>query len=116
MRLRIHRTDGKTGTYSQTDTRRAQTLLTRLHPETLLEALGEISFRNGDALYVRVTGVVTRAPLVDAIFGGAALVLSYAPNGTVYVNPKCIVRTRVYHSRDTVDYPDGLWVAEADEI
>ena len=35
MRLRIHRTDGKTGNYFQDDTRRATTLLQRLDARTL---------------------------------------------------------------------------------
>jgi hypothetical protein len=190
MHLRVHRTDGKTGSYTQNDERRARTLLARLEParlfssgpivigvsnpftvlnpdevcwvevetelETpktlprglehverlagrevyeavlarqwplwrkhaghtgdLLEALVEVSMRSGEALYLRATGFLTHAPLVSLIFGGGALVATYAPHGTVYINPKCIVRTRVYHSRDQVDYPNGLWFAEADDI
>ena len=190
MHLRVHRTDGKTGSYTQNDERRARTLLTRLAPHVvfasgpivigisnpftvlnpdevcwievetaletpkvlprglekverlsgreeyeavlarqwplwrkhadrpgdLLEALVEISMRSGAALYLRATGFVTHAPLVTAIFGGGALVATWAPHGTLYINPKCIVRTRVYHSRDRVDYPNGLWFAEANDI
>jgi len=26
------------------------------------------------------------------------------------------VRARVYHSRDHVVYPEGIWVAEADQL
>ena len=190
MRLRIHRTDGKTGSYTQNDARRAHTLLARLQPHKLfasgpivigvsnpftvlnpdevcwveveteletpkalprglekierlsgreeyegllarqwplwrkhagktsdlLEALVEVSLRSGTVLYARATGYLAHAPLVESIFGGGALVATFAPHGTVYINPKCIVRTRVYHSRDPVDYPDGLWVADADVI
>ena len=190
MYLRVHRTDGKTGSYTQTDERRARTLLTRLAPHKLfssgpivigisnpftvlnpdevcwvevetaletpkalprglekverlsgreeyeavlarqwplwrkhsgttsdlLEALVEISLRSGHVLYARATGYLAHAPLVESIFGGGALVATYAPHGTVYINPKCIVRTRVYHSRELVDYPQGLWMAEADDI
>ena len=192
MRLRIHRSDGKTGSYHQGVASRAKLLLTRLNPhrvftsgpivigvlnpfsvlnpdevcwieiETdlpvtcilpehvqsvrklagreeyeailsqqwplwmkfkkskvgdLLEALVEISLRSGESIFLHVTGTVTNTNLlVDAFFHQPVIMASYAPNGTVYINPKCIVRSRVYHSRQEVDFPDGLWFAETDDI
>lgn len=192
LRLRIHRSDGKTGSYSQTDERRAKVLLQRLDPKTifssgpivvgtlnpfsvlnaddvcwvevetglatkkilppnvdqvlrlsgreeyeailarqwprwqrskqpdvpgkLLEGLIELSFRSGAYLYLHVTGVVAKTPLTGLIFGVPAITATFEPGGTVYINPKCIVRTRVYHSMKVVSYPTGLWCAEADDI
>ena len=191
MRLRIHRTDGKTGSYSQDDERRASMLARRFDPETLfcsgpivigvsnpfsvlnpdevcwvevetelptpqalpdsveqvrrlsgreeyeallarqwplwrknpqsrpgelLEALVELSFRSGKSLYLHVTGRVADKPLAELIFGASAITATFDPGGTLYVNPKCIVRARVYHSKDKVDYPQGIWVAEADDV
>lgn len=192
MKLRIHRTDGKTGQYSQSDPRKAEVLLKRLHPQTifstgpivigvfnpfsivntddicwievettdletpkvlpngvekiqrlsgreeyeevlqrqwpkwrehqrsaqgdLLEALVELAFRNGEALYLHVTGHVATTPLTETIFGVPAITAVVDPHITLYINPKCIVRARVYHSKSEVDYPYGLWFAEADDI
>ncbi|MBL8376693.1 MAG: hypothetical protein JNM79_02385 [Burkholderiales bacterium] len=190
MRLRVHRTDGKTGSYFQDDERRAHTLVSRLHPDRLfasgpivigvfnpftvlnpdevcwvevdtelqvhqalprgvaaleqlsdrddyeavlarqwplwrkfaskagdlVEALLEVSLRDGSSLYLRATGYADHAPLVQAMFGGKTVVATRGPHVTLYINPKCIVRARVYHSHETVEYPDGLWIAEAAEI
>lgn len=191
MRLRVHRTDGGTGTYRQADRRRAVMLALRLDPERMfrsgsivigvlnpftvlnpddvcwvaadghpglkvrmpagvehvrrlpsraeyerildrqwpkwrrnarakpgefLEALGELSFRGGSALYLHVVGRVTRAPLVDRVFGTPAICATYPPDGVIYVNPRTIVRARVYHSVPVVTYPERLWIAEAEEI
>jgi hypothetical protein len=82
-----------------------------------LEALVELSFRSGDSVFLHVTGKVTNSiPIVDGLFNKSVIIASYPPNGTVYINPKCIVRSRVYHSRDKVDFPEGLWFAEADDV
>jgi len=192
MRLRIHRTDGKTGTYVQDISRRAQVLAQRLDPATifasgpivigvlnpftvlnpdevcwveaigegempegyrppgvermrrlsgreeyeallarqwprwrtnpksspgdLLEALVELSLRSGQSVYLHLTGVVADHPLDQALFGVPALTASIDPDGMLYINPKCIVRVRIYHSRSEVVYPRGIWFAEADEI
>ena len=192
LRLRIHRTDGKTGSYSQKDERRAKVLLQRLDPETifssgpivvgtlnpfsilnadevcwvevetglvtkkirppsvdqvrklsgreeyeailarqwprwrsskqpdvpgkLIEALIELSLRSGAYLYLHVTGVIAKTPLTRLIFGTPATTATFEPDGTVYINPKCIVRARVYHSMKVVSFPNGLWCAEADDI
>jgi hypothetical protein len=192
MRVRIHRTDGKTGSYSQDDHNRAVVLLKRLDPHKvfhsgpivvgehnpfsvlnpdhinwveveapgielqmvrppgierivklsgrheyeellerqwprwrvmrksqpgdLMEGLVQIDLRGGSELYLRVTGVVTRQPLSELVFGQPAVTAHMVPDGAVYVNPRSIVRARVYHSLGEVQYPTGLWFAEADDI
>jgi len=192
MHLRIHRSDGKTGSYHQGVASRAALLLKRLDPQRifnsgpivigvlnpfsvinadevcwieietdlpvtyslpehirtvrklagrdeyeallaqqwprwmkfnkskvgdLLEALVELSLRSGESVFLHVTGSVTNTNLmVDAFFHKPVIIASYPPNGTIYVNPKCIVRSRVYHSRQQVDFPEGLWFAEADDV
>ncbi|NJD33601.1 MAG: hypothetical protein FIA96_01960 [Betaproteobacteria bacterium] len=85
-------------------------------PEDLLEALVELSFRNSASLYLHLTGRVATVSRGGAIFGLPAITASFEPHGTVYINPKCIVRARIYHSQDRVNYPDGIWVASADDI
>lgn len=82
----------------------------------LLEAFVELSFRGGDALYLRVAGYLSDSSLIDAIFGLPAVTATYEPNGTLFINPRTIVRARVYHSSDKVTYPSGIWIAEADDI
>ncbi len=192
MQVRIHRTDGKTGSYSQSHQDRATVLLKRLDPNRLfcsgpivigehnpfsvlnpdhinwvevrapgqtlpvlrppgiervvmlagrpqyeeilerqwprwrimrksnpgdlMEALVELSLRGGSELYLRVTGVVTQEPLSDLVFGQPAITAHIEPDGAVYVNPQSIVRARVYHSLGEVQYPSGLWFADADDI
>lgn len=191
MLIRIHRTDGKTGRYSQDNAARAAQLVKRLDPRTLfrsgpivigvinpftllnpdevcwvevetaletlklpqpgveevrrlsgraeyeellarrwgqwmkyhqsntgdlLEACVQLSFRGGGELYLHVIGQVADQSLSDCLFSPPALTAVFAPHGTLYINPKCLVRARVYHSRDRVVYPSGIWVAEADDI
>ena len=83
----------------------------------LFEALIELSLRGGESLFLQVTGKVSKTDkLVDAFFKPSAIMASYPPDGTLYVNTRCIVRSRVYHSRQKVDYPEGLWFAEADDV
>lgn len=192
MRIRIHRSDGKTGVYTQADPRRAEVLARRLAPErifcsgpivigtqnpfsilnpdeicwievmgdhrppvprpafiervvqipgraeyesilatqwsrwrrqfgkpgsaALLEALIELALTSGEAVYLRVTGVESSIDLPGQIFGVPAIGATVDPGGVIYVNPKCVVRARVYHSKEHVQFPDGIWVAEADDI
>jgi hypothetical protein len=191
MRLRIHRTDGKTGTYVQDHPGRASVLVRRFDPATvfrsgpivigvhnpftvlnpdeicwievesdppprtrlptdvdsvvrlagreayeaqlatqwpqwkrfrqgregdLLEALVELSLKSGESIFLHVTGRVGSANVVDELFGGPAICASFPPGGCVYVNPVAVVRARIYHSKDRIDHPDGLWMAEADDI
>lgn len=85
-------------------------------PGGMMEALVELSFRGGHVLYLRVIGHVSEVPLTEMIFGLPAITATFEPGGTLYANPKCIVRARVYHSLGKVKYPSGLWCAEADEI
>ena len=83
---------------------------------TLLEALLEINFRGAEPLYLHVLGNVTGRPVVDILFGEPAIAATFGQSGVVYVNTRCMVRARLYHSKAEVSYPDGIWVAEADDI
>lgn len=85
-------------------------------PQVLMEALVELSFRGGAMLYLHLTGRVTREPLTDMIFTQPAVTATFEPHGTAFINPRSIVRARVYHSLQSVQYPAGLWCLEADEI
>ncbi len=85
-------------------------------PGDMLEALVEISFRGGLELYLHVTGRVAKISLADAIFGAPAITGTMEPDGTLYINPKAIVRARIYHSISEVTYPTGIWVATADDV
>lgn len=191
MHIRIHRSDGKTGTYSQDDPRRAAFLAKRFDPAKLftsgpivigmhnpfsiinpdevcwieiesahelpialpenverlhrladrreyeallarqwpgwmkfrrgkkgdpLEALIELSLRSGSSIYLHVVGAVGETDLVREFFGVPAITASIDGAGRLYVNPKAIVRARVYHSRDQISFTDGFWTAEADDI
>lgn len=191
MRLHVHRTDGKTGHYSQQDPPRATLLAKRFNPERLftsgpivvgvhnpfsiinpdeicwieveteltlpkvlpqnverlhrlqgrkeyeamlakqwpqwmrfrkgskghpLEALVELSLRSGESVFLHVIGTVGETNLVKEIFGVTAISASIDKSGILYINPKSIVRARVYHSRDRVNFRDGFWMAEADDI
>lgn len=82
----------------------------------LVEALVELTFKGGVDLHLHVTGEIARVPLTRLIYGGGALTANFEPGGTIYINPACIVRTRVYHSLKEVEYPSGLWCMEAEDI
>ncbi|MBL8382377.1 MAG: hypothetical protein JNM90_04840 [Burkholderiales bacterium] len=82
----------------------------------LVEALVELSFRGGGVLHLHVTGTRQDTALAELVFGAPAITATFAPDGTVFINPKCLVRARVYHSLQEVAYPAGLWFAEADDI
>lgn len=81
-----------------------------------LEALVELTFRGADPMYLHVTGFIGKTSLTDAIFSPPSITATVEPDGVVYINPKCIVRARIYHSMTEVSLPDGLWCAEADDI
>jgi len=85
-------------------------------PRDLMEALVELSFKGGAVLYLHVIGQVTQEPLTDLIFSQPAVTASFEPHGTVFINPRSIVRARVYHSLQSVQYPAGLWCLETDDI
>jgi hypothetical protein len=77
----------------------------------------ELLLPEHESIFLRVTGQVSKSSkLVDAFFHPPVIMATYPPNGMLYINTRCIVRSRVYHSRQQVDYPDGLWFAEADDI
>jgi hypothetical protein len=82
----------------------------------LLEALLEVNFRGAEPLFLHVLGKVTKTPLVDTLFGEPAIAAAFGHSGMVYINTRCMVRARLYHSKAEVNYPDGIWMAEADDI
>lgn len=83
----------------------------------LFEALIELSMRSGESVFLHVTGRVSKTSrLVEAFFHTPTIMATYPPNGAIYINTRCLVRSRVYHSRQKVDYPEGLWVAEAEDV
>lgn len=191
MRIRVHRSDGKVGVYSQDVAHRAEVLIKRLDPATLftsgpivigihnpfsilnpdevcwveveselpaqrtlppgiqslrmlagreeyeallagqwpqwrkfrkgakgdlLEALVELSLRGGGTVFLHVVGVVEDVNLAHEFFGVPAITASLGPDRVAYINARCIVRARVYHSKDQVEYPSGIWFADADDI
>lgn len=191
MRIRVHRSDGKTGNYSQQEPRAAALLAKRFDPAKLfnsgpivigihnpfsiinpeevcwievetelplpkllprnverlhrladrqeyeavlarqwpgwmkfrkgkkgdpLEALIELSMRGGESVYLHLIGAVGETNLVEEFFGVPAIAASISGAGKIYINPKAIVRARVYHSRDRISFSAGFWTAEADDI
>jgi hypothetical protein len=80
-----------------------------------LEALVEVSLIDGRVLYLHALG---RSPmrLEELLEPQGAVVATFAPHGTVFINPRNVVRARIYHSENKVNYPNGLWFAEADDI
>lgn len=82
----------------------------------LFEAFVELRFRGGRTAYLDVVGRESMTPAPEVVFTAPAIVAD-APDGTVhYINPRALVRSRVYHSRMDPELPDGLWFAEAEEI
>jgi hypothetical protein len=84
-------------------------------PGDLLEALIELSMRGGLSAFLHLRGVVEDLDLGHELLGVPAITAS-TPTGVAYINPRCVVRARVYHSKDRVNYPSGMWFAEADDI
>lgn len=82
----------------------------------LMEALIELSLRGGDVQYLHAIGVTTNVPLSRQVFGPNAIAATFEPDGTFYINPRAIVRARVYHSRSEIEYPNGLWFVESDDV
>jgi hypothetical protein len=81
-----------------------------------LEALLELSLRSGESIFLHVVGTVGETNLVQEIFGVPAISAGIDTAGIIYINPKSIVRARVYHSRDQIKFRNGFWMAEADDI
>jgi len=191
VRLRVCRTDGGIGRYSQTDPRRAAMLVQRLASETifssgvisigthnpmtllraddvawievktalpcpqtaipdiesaemlagkkqfddllaqqwprwiqrpssatgdLMQSLVELSFRGGAVIHLNVLGRVGKKVNPQHLFAAPVITAVIAGGGALYINPRTLVRARIYHSLKEVHYPDGILVAEADEI
>lgn len=85
-------------------------------PGDLLQSLVELTFRGGLQLHLHVRGVVIENFALEALFQEPAITASLPGGGTLYVNPKSLVRARIYHSNQELNYPSGIFVAEADEI
>ena len=83
--------------------------------QRFLEALVEVSLVDGSQIHLHALG---RSPMsLDALLEPEhAIVATFAPNGTVLINPRNVVRARIYHSENKVNYPHGLWFAESDDI
>ncbi len=83
--------------------------------QRFLEALVEISLVDGSELYLHAIG---RSPMsLDTLLETEhAIVATFASHGTLFINPRNIVRARIYHSEQKVNYPNGLWFAESDDI
>lgn len=81
----------------------------------LLEALIEVSLIDGSAIYLHALG---HSPMsLEALLEPKdAIVATIAPEGVAFINPRNVVRVRIYHSENKVDYPAGLWFVEADDI
>ena len=82
----------------------------------LLQSLVELTFRGGLQLHLHVRGVVDNDLHLEMLFAQPALTAVLPKGGALYVNPKTLIRARIYHSKHEVNYPPGIFVAEADEI
>jgi hypothetical protein len=82
----------------------------------MVEALVELSMKDGESLFLQVIAREAKIDLATAVFGMGAIRAAAADGTAALINPRGIIRARVYHSRDKVDYPNGIWVAESDEI
>ena len=85
-------------------------------PGDLLQSLVELTFRGGLQLLLHVRGVVDNDLHLEMLFDQPALTAVLPKGGALYVNPKTLIRARIYHSKHAVNYPPGIFVAEADEI
>jgi hypothetical protein len=68
-----------------------------------LEVLVEVSLVDGTEIYLHALG---RSPMsLDALLEPEhAIVARSAPNGTAFINPRNVVRARIYHSENKVNY------------
>ena len=82
----------------------------------LLQSLVELTFRGGLQLHLHVRGVVRNDVQLEMLFDQPALTAVLPKGGALYINPKTLVRARIYHSKHEIAYPPGIFVAEADEI
>jgi len=54
--------------------------------------------RSGESVFLHVIGTVVETNLVKEFFGVSAIAANINVQGAVYINPKSIVRARIYHS------------------
>lgn len=85
-------------------------------PGALLQALVELTFRGGSSVYLNALGVLGDRLKPQRIFSSPAITAEIPGGGAIYINPRALVRARIYHSLREVRYPNGILVAEADEI
>jgi hypothetical protein len=82
----------------------------------LMQALLELTFRGGSCVYLNALGVVGDKLAPQGLFTAPVISAAIPGGGAIYINPRALVRARIYHSLREVIYPDGILVAEADEI
>lgn len=82
----------------------------------LLEALVELTLKSGERMHLHILGQAVAGPLADMVFSPPAITASAGEDGMFYINPRAIVRARIYHSRETVHYPNGILMVEAEDI
>lgn len=85
-------------------------------PGGLMQALLELTFRGGSSVYLNALGVVGDKLAPQHLFTMPVITAVIPGGGAIYINPRALVRARIYHSLREVRYPDGVLVAEADEI
>ena len=82
----------------------------------LLEALVELTLKSSEQMYLHILGQSVDQPLADLVFSPPAITAEAGPDSMFYINPRAVVRARIYHSRDTVTYPNGILMVEAEDI
>ena len=86
------------------------------NPGDMLQSLVELTFLGGHALYLHVHATVVEDVLPQGIFLEPCITAELPEGGALYVNPRALMRVRIYHSKDAIRYPDGIFMAEANEI
>jgi hypothetical protein len=81
----------------------------------LFEALIELNFRGGASLFLSLSSSENNAS-PEVIFSAAAIVARGEAGQIVLINPKALLRCRVYHNHGHPELPEGLWFAEAEDI
>ena len=85
-------------------------------PGGLMQALLELTFRGGSCVYLNALGMVSEKIAPQRLFTAPVISAAIPGGGAIYINPRALVRARIYHSLSEVMYPDGILVADADEI
>jgi hypothetical protein len=88
----------------------------RSRPGDMLQSLVELTFLGGRSLYLHVHATVVEEFFPQTIFSEPCITATLPEGGALYVNPKALMRMRIYHSSQALRYPDGIFMAEANEI